>query len=1013
MRFQYSKGRLFGLLTLFLLLGNVIGAQAGNGPRPADYGADLEIGGAGTGNGKFAGVADMAFDKNNNLYVLDSAWTINGPGRANYLIQRFSDAGQFQSQYSIYDSRLGANNAPAHIALDSQGYLYLTQPRAGLLRQYNSSGALVRDFILPSATAVAVRTFSGQEQILVVPQPNGQSVQQVNVFYADGRTGTPIHLSRAITNCSSLATDKSGCLYALADVNQVYKFDPNGVLLTTLGSGIAGSFSVDGSVLGNSVQTDSKGCLYSLTPGNPGYLTKFSADLTAESQRAGLFSWCDAWTFCNYYGVSYTPIAVDRKDRVWVGINGTFGDGELDAGNPMHFRPGIFRTAANYLDAGQFGVTQKSALGLALTPSLTNLASPTNEFHTLNAGVFTFSLAPATRRVAQITMSYVIYDVYKKLVAQGKFDAALRNGAGFTKNFVFQAPKWGWYELQYTVSNNGVALKTGAAHLGFTPPVSNLPTIAAGEIWGGPVDPARQAEVQLKLIRTSTSYGLDAVDAQVAGAAKYNLTMLVSMITAANCAPDKVQQAVTRFKGRVHYWEIVNEPNLSMSPQDYVALLARTYHQIKSIDPQANVVAPALCGIDLNWYQQFYQAGGKNCCDILSLHDYEGSESIDPYHWTYKINALRQIMAANGDQNKPIWQTERAISGVRGGNFTGGVQASRMMLHRDLLQSLGIPADTNLHFYANEHGYAPVPTYIWSSAGPHPAAMALRARASLLNGRTYAGTLNFGATGNKLFFGLKYTGGDGSVVLSLHNLGLPDQIVDFHVTGASLVKTVDAFGNVTQSPVTNGLAHITLPMLPVYLVAAPGQVIAPVAVDFGRNMAGEAQFSYSESNNGSFGALTNGVMESIHTGNPNQNFWVGDMPSDPNTAPILTVNFPTARAISRTVLYGINADNNYCALLNYDVQGWTGTAWVTVASVNTPCPASDAVASPDALADSWYMDQNMSVAQFPTMFVSKLRFLAKRVTAGFLPDATAASACQTTWGGVFPQKLMLREVEIY
>ena len=234
MRFQYSKGRLWRLLALFLLLGSAIRAQA-SGVRAADYGADLEIGGAGAGYGKFAGVSDMAFDKNNTLYVLDTAWNVNGANRANYLIQKFSDAGQFQSQYSIYDARLGANNGPAHIALDAPGNLYLTQPRAGLVRQYNSSGVLVRDFALPAAFSVAVRTLNNQEQILVVPLPNGQSVQQVSVFYADGRTGTPIHLSRAVTNCYSLATDKSGCLYALADVNQVYKFDPNGVLLTILG----------------------------------------------------------------------------------------------------------------------------------------------------------------------------------------------------------------------------------------------------------------------------------------------------------------------------------------------------------------------------------------------------------------------------------------------------------------------------------------------------------------------------------------------------------------------------------------------------------------------------------------------------------------------------------------------------------------------------------------------------------------------------------------------------------
>ena len=1013
MRFQLSKGGLRALLTLFLLLHSVLGARAATGPRPADYGADLELGGVGAGNGKFAAVADMTFDKNNTLYVLDATWSQAGQTRSNYLIQRFSDSGQFLSQYSIYDSRPGASNAPAHIAVDSQGYLYLTQPRAGRVQQFNASGVRVRDFALASASAVGIRTYNGQEQILVLPQPNGQSVQQVSVFYADGRSGTPIRLSRPIANCAALTTDKSGCLYALADVNQVYKFDPNGALLTVLGSGIAGARDTDGSVLANSVSVDSAGSVYSLTPGNPGCLTKFSADLLTETQRPGLFSWCDAWTYCNLYGNSYAPIAIDRKDRVWVGVNGTYADGEFNGGGSAHFRPCVFRTATNFLDAGQPAVTQKPALGLGLLPVFFNNISATNEFHSLNPQVLTIGIGAAARRVSQVMVNYAIYDVYKKIVGQGSQALALQNGVDAAKLMVFQPPAWGWYELQYTLSSNGIALKTGAAHLGFTPTLSNVPNVSEGEIRGGPVDAARQAAVQLKLIRASVSYGLDAVDSQVADAAKYGLTMLVQFTSAADCAPAKVQQAVTRFKGRVRYWEVVNEPNLSMTPQAYVALLKQTYTQIKSLDPQAQVVAPALCGIDLNWYQQFYQLGGKSGCDILSLHDYEGHESIDPYHWTYKIRALRQIMASCGDAGKPIWQTERAISGVRGGCFMGGVQAVRMLLHRDLLETLGISADTNLHFYVNEHGFSPVPTYLWSSAGPHPAAMALRNRAALLKGRTYSGMLDFGATGNKLYFGLKYPGADGSVAMPIHNLGLPDQTVDFRVAGGASVKMVDAFSNVTLLPVTNGIVHVTVPMLPVYLMQAPGQTIAPVPVDFGQNVAGAAQFSYSENSNGYFGALTNGVMESIHAGNPNQNFWVGDMPANPTAAPTLTVTFPTPKTISKTILYGINGDNQYCALLNYDVQGWNGNNWTTVASVNTPCPASDAATSPDSLVDTWYMDQNMSVAQFPAMTVSKLRFVAKRVTAGYLPDALAAAACHTAWNVDIPQKLMLREVEIY
>ncbi len=1012
MRFRYGKSGLPGLLALFLLLSGLSGARAANGPRPADYGADLELGGAGNGNGKFAAVADMAFDKNNVLYVLDTVWTQNGQTRSNYLAQRFSDSGQFLSQFSIYDSRLGANNAPAHLAVDSQGNVYITQPRAGLVQQYNAAGVRVRDFTLPAASAIAIRSVNGQEQILVLPQPaGGQSVQQVSVFYADGRAGNPIPLGRAIANCLSLATDANGGLYALADINQVYKFAANGALLTVLGSGVNDYYQSDGSALLHTVAVDSKGSIYSTTPHNPGYLTKFSADLTTETQRAGLFSWCDAWGY--YFGRSYTPVKIDRKDRVWVGVNGTFGDGESCGGNPMHFRPCLFRTAANFLDAGQTGVTQKSLLGLGLLPTLAAAGSATGEFHTTNMTTLTLNIAAATRRVSQATLTYSIYDVNKKLAGQGKVDIALQDGVAVTRRVTFQPPKWGWYEAQYTLSSKGTALKSGVQHLAFTPSYSNVPNVSDGEIRGGPVDAARQAEVQLKLMRTGTNYGLDAVDRHVADAAKYGLTLIVELVSASDCAADKVREAVTRFKGRVRYWEVVNEPNLSMSPQDYVALLQQTYRQIKNIDPQAQIVAPALCGIDLNWYQQFYQLGGKSCCDVLSLHDYEGNGSIDPYHWTYKIRALRQIMASYGDQNKPVWQTELAISGVQGGCFMGGVQAVRMLLHRDLLETLGISADTNLHFYANEHGFSLCPSYLWSGAGPHPAAAALRVRSALLKGRTYSGTLDFGATGNKLFFGLKYPGPDGSVVYPIHNLGLPDSVVNFRVAGGATLKTVDAFGNVTQTPVIGGVARITVPMLPVYLVASAGQTVAPVAVDFGTNVAGLAQFTYSEGGNGNFGALTNGVMESIHAGSLNPNFWVGNMPAASTTAPTLTVTFPTTRSLSKAILYGINADNQYCALLAYDAQVWTGTGWTTVASVNTPCPASDAAPAVDCLVDTWYMDQNTSVAQFPTVTTSKIRFVIKRVTAGFTPDALAASACHTAWGADFAPKLMLREVEIY
>ncbi len=157
---------------------------------------------------------------------------------------------------------------------------------------------------------------------------------------------------------------------------------------------------------------------------------------------------------------------------------------------------------------------------------------------------------------------------------------------------------------------------------------------------------------------------------------------------------------------------------------------------------------------------------------------------------------MRQIMAAHGDGSKPIWQTERAISGVRGFDFQGLVQAIRCTLHRDLLQTLDVPPEHNFHYYLNQGGYSSVPSYLWSANGPQPAALALRTRHGLTGamGRSYAGALDFGPTGNTLLMGLRYTGKDGQTLI-LRNLGSRPIPLDFGVKGFNTVELADAWGN--------------------------------------------------------------------------------------------------------------------------------------------------------------------------------------------------------------------------
>jgi hypothetical protein len=231
----------------------------------------------------------------------------------------------------------------------------------------------------------------------------------------------------------------------------------------------------------------------------------------------------------------------------------------------------------------------------------------------------------------------------------------------------------------------------------------------AGESKGGWDDVPRQMFSGLTTVRldadAGTAANLDNLDRQLTLAYKYGSTVFVQFTDVKDCTVENVRAYVSRFKGRVKYWEIMNEPNFSMSPTQYVTMLKQLSPLIKSIDPAAQVIGPTVCGIQMPWYQSFYQLGGGPYVDILSLHDYEGHESVDEVHWRWKFGELRKLMAQHGDANKPIWQTERAITGVRGGNFMGPHQAVRTTLQRDVLESLGVAPEHNSLYYLNQGGY--------------------------------------------------------------------------------------------------------------------------------------------------------------------------------------------------------------------------------------------------------------------------------------------------------------------
>jgi hypothetical protein len=130
-----------------------------------------------------------------------------------------------------------------------------------------------------------------------------------------------------------------------------------------------------------------------------------------------------------------------------------------------------------------------------------------------------------------------------------------------------------------------------------------------------------------------------------------------------------VEKTVTRYKDRVRYWEVWNEPNLmnfweNPNPADYAALLKATYKKIKEIDPELTVLYAGTAGIPLDFIEKSFQAGAVDCFDRMAFHPYRGEfitmERVANYG--RDIHALQSLLEKYGIGDKKLWITEMGLS---------------------------------------------------------------------------------------------------------------------------------------------------------------------------------------------------------------------------------------------------------------------------------------------------------------------------------------------------------------
>ncbi len=337
------------------------------------------------------------------------------------------------------------------------------------------------------------------------------------------------------------------------------------------------------------------------------------------------------------------------------------------------------------------------------------------------------------------------------------------------------------------------------------------------DFWWGKIEPELQtynwgqADAAVEMYR---SHGMDLMPIFCYSSAWNSPNAPADDVEANNFAA-YAGELVGRYKDKVHYWEVWNEPNISQfwSPKpnadDYARLLRATRTTTIATDPKSKLVGCVTAGPDTQFIRKVLEAGAGDAFDILSIHN---------YFWTDEgiINDLRSIRALMSEfqQEKPIWITE--IGWPTGKNWMSEEDQAKMLVR---VFTLSLAEGVERLFYYNSTDYQP-----WDSGGwdgrtglfdqgdiPKAAAVAYNELIWQLGGMKYGGKLNVG----KGVYGRYFARGDEQTAV-IWTTGSQRVTVSLP-TNAPEVTVIDMLGRESFVKPEKGILSLSVTDRPQYV----------------------------------------------------------------------------------------------------------------------------------------------------------------------------------------------------
>jgi hypothetical protein len=173
-----------------------------------------------------------------------------------------------------------------------------------------------------------------------------------------------------------------------------------------------------------------------------------------------------------------------------------------------------------------------------------------------------------------------------------------------------------------------------------------------------------------------------------------------------------MQQLAERYRGRIHSWEIWNEPDNKDywlgSAREFATLLAAGADGVRAGDPQARVVLGGLAGGVDFLRELFDEQGVAERVDVVNLHGYYETWNPNPVEtFTEYIAEVDEIVQRHGGRQS-IWMAEVGYSNFPppSGATVGALypyehtpEFQAVMLVRTLALLLGEPAVSLIAWY--------------------------------------------------------------------------------------------------------------------------------------------------------------------------------------------------------------------------------------------------------------------------------------------------------------------------